>query len=123
VIGVNSQHHRNRQRFTIAHELGHHRLHPNDPTVYIDDLMVHFRGEDIHAPLTATELEANTFAASLLMPEDFIKRDFAGKKIDAQDEAAVRQLAHRYQVSVQALTIRLVELGMLIGTLGRPLKG
>ena len=55
------------------------------------------------------------------MPEEFIKRDFAGKKIDAQDEAAVRQLAHRYKVSVQALTIRLVDLGMLSGTLGRPL--
>lgn len=121
VIGVNSRHHRNRQRFTIAHELGHHCMHPDEPTVYVDDVMVHFRGEDIHAPLTQTEIEANAFAASLLMPEEFLKSDLAGRQIDVLDETAVRHLAHRYQVSVQALTIRLVELRMVRGMYGESL--
>ena len=35
VIGVNSAHHINRQRFTIAHECGHLRLHKGK-AVYID---------------------------------------------------------------------------------------
>jgi len=35
--------------------------------------------------------------------------------VDALDEDAVRELAQRYQVSVQALTIRLMELGFLSG--------
>jgi Zn-dependent peptidase ImmA (M78 family) len=115
VVGVNSLHHPNRQRFTMAHELGHHHLHPNEPTVYVDDIMVHFRGEDIHAPQTATEIEANVFAASLLIPEKLIRRDLAERPIDALDDVAVRQLAVRYGVSAQALTIRLIELGMLSG--------
>jgi uncharacterized protein DUF955 len=38
IIGVNSLHHPNRQRFTIAHELGHLQLHPEfiTTTVHVD---------------------------------------------------------------------------------------
>lgn len=115
VIGVNSRHHPNRQRFTIAHELGHHLLHPDAPTVFVDGAFVHFRGDDITAPSDARELEANAFAAALLMPEPHIRRDLRGQYIDAFDEAAVRGLAGRYGVSQQALTIRLMRLGLIGG--------
>lgn len=115
VIGINALHHPNRQRFTIAHELGHYHLHSPGPTVYVDGAMVHFRGEDLHAPATPTEIEANTFAATLLMPDEFLRRDLQGRAIDAMDEAAFRRLAQRYKVSQQALTIRLMELGLLQG--------
>ena len=30
IIGVNSQHHQNRRRFTVAHELGHFLLHAGE---------------------------------------------------------------------------------------------
>lgn len=114
VIGVNSRHHENRQRFTLAHELAHHHLHASNPTVYVDGMMVHFRGEEPHgsAPI---EIEANAFAAELLMPESFLRNDLGGQAFDMFDEQAVRRLAQKYQVSVQALTIRLVELGLLRG--------
>ena len=115
IAGINSLHHSNRQRFTLAHEIGHYTLHPHSPTVWVDDAMVHFRGEDLHAPATPEEVEANTFAANLLMPEPFLKQDLQGRAIDAMDEAAVRRLAQRYRVSTQALTIRLIELGLLGG--------
>src|SRR5947207_9307240 len=42
-IGINREHHSNRQRFTIAHEIGHMLLHATEPTVFVDNLMVHFR--------------------------------------------------------------------------------
>ena len=112
-VGVNARHHKNRQRFTLAHELGHHQLHPHSPTVFVDDLMIHFRGEG--SIPTCEELEANAFAAALLMPQEFLLRDLAERAIDASDESAVRSLAQRYGVSQQALTLRLVELGCLRG--------
>jgi Zn-dependent peptidase ImmA (M78 family) len=115
IIGVNKLHHTNRQRFTLAHELGHYSLHAHNPTVWVDDLMVHFRGENMHTPGTQAEVEANTFAATLLMPEQLLKSDLAGQVVDAFDEVAVRKLAQRYGVSPQALTIRLTELGLLSG--------
>jgi Zn-dependent peptidase ImmA (M78 family) len=37
IIGVNSKHHKNRQRFTIGHELGHFLLHQGEK-VHIDSL-------------------------------------------------------------------------------------
>jgi Zn-dependent peptidase ImmA (M78 family) len=114
VIGVNARHHENRQRFTLAHELAHAQLHPSTPTVYVDGMMVHFRGEDERGP-APIELEANAFAAALLMPEDFLRDDLHDRTVDMFDEAAVRRLAQRYKVSVQALTIRLMELGLLRG--------
>ncbi|MEE8106175.1 MAG: ImmA/IrrE family metallo-endopeptidase [Planctomycetota bacterium] len=112
-IGVNALHHTNRQRFTVAHEIAHHILHPNNPTVFVDQFMIHFR--DGTAPASPMEDEANAFAAALLMPARFLRGDFATRKIDASDETAVRSLAQRYGVSPQALTIRLVHLGYLRG--------
>lgn len=114
VIGVNARHHPNRQRFTLAHELAHFHLHPHTPTVYVDGMMVHFRGEDVgHAE--PVEVEANAFAAALLMPEDFLRRDLQNRTIDIFDETAVRRVAQHYKVSVQALTLRLMQLGLLRG--------
>jgi Zn-dependent peptidase ImmA (M78 family) len=114
VIGVNEKHHENRQRFTLAHELAHAQMHASSPTVYVDGMMVHFRGAQLggSAPI---EVEANAFAAALLMPEEFLRGDLQNQIIDMFDESAVRRLAERYRVSVQALTIRLMELGLLRG--------
>lgn len=107
-IAINVRHHENRQRFTLAHELGHFQLHKDLPDVFVDDYMVHFRAD---APsLDLREAEANEFAAALLMPQSMLKRDLNDGPIDALDEDAVKVLAQRYRVSVQALTIRLVRL-------------
>ena len=114
VMGVNARHHENRQRFTIAHELAHATLHPHTPTVYVDGMMVHFRGE-AERGAEPIEIEANAFAAALLMPENFLRVDLSDQTFDMYDETAVRRLAQKYQVSVQALTIRLMELGLLHG--------
>ena len=115
VIGINASHHPHRQRFTLAHELAHYVLHAQHPTVYVDDMPVHFRGEGYHPAPTTEEVEANAFAAELLMPEALLRQDLKLGSIDALDEVAVRRLARKYGVSGQAVTIRLSELGLVSG--------
>ncbi len=115
VIAVNARHHANRQRFTIAHELGHHVLHADHPTVFVDNRMVHFRAESLTGGHTWTEVEANAFAAELLMPAPALRRDLGSNALDLFDDEGLRGLADRYQVSTQALTIRLTKLGLVQG--------
>ncbi len=59
------------------------------------------------------EIEANLFAAELLMPRDFLARDLeSGITIDVLDDDPVfAQLKEKYQVSNRALAIRLASLG------------
>ena len=113
VIGVNSGHHLHRQRFTIAHEIGHERLHREAAHLFVDAAPVFFRDEQSAAGVDAQEREANAFAAELLMPETVL-RDLVGRRpIDVFDDAAVRRLASQFEVSPQALTIRLSRLGLV----------
>jgi Zn-dependent peptidase ImmA (M78 family) len=121
VIGVNSRHHDNRQRFTIAHELAHFLLHEGDK-VHVDKndrwLRISLRDDDSSAGSNAEEIEANTFAAELLMPEPFLRADLADhERLDCLDESTLdgvlKSMAKRYGVSTQALVYRLVNLGLL----------
>lgn len=117
VIGVNSTHHENRQNFTIAHELGHFLLHEAE-TVHLDSKSAGYTLQ-LRSPRSATgeninEREANLFAAELLMPAKFLKKDLRKKDLDLlEDDSIIRELAKKYKVSVQALTIRLANLGYI----------
>ncbi|WP_405232049.1 ImmA/IrrE family metallo-endopeptidase [Lentisalinibacter salinarum] len=109
VIGVNSLHHVNRQRFTIAHECGHLLLHKGD--VHIDrSFRVNRRDAVSSQAIDPDEIEANRFAAELLMPYEMITADLVDFDIDIEDEEALKELAARYQVSVQAMTHRITNL-------------
>lgn len=107
-IGVNSLHHPNRQRFTIAHECGHLILHSRD--VHIDRSFRINRDETSSKAVKAEEIEANRFAAELLMPYSMILDDLIETNIDVEDEVQVKELAERYEVSVQAMTLRITNL-------------
>jgi Zn-dependent peptidase ImmA (M78 family) len=107
VIGVNSLHHPNRQRFTIAHELGHMLLHGNSK-IFIDRGSLVYRRDATSSQGTeVSEIEANRFAAELLMPRRFLERDLASAGIDLEDEETLSKLAKKYGVSVQALMWRI----------------
>lgn len=115
IIGVNKGHHPNRRRFTIAHEIGHHVLHDNE-TVHVDksgSFKIALRSAESSSGLDASEIEANTFAAELLMPEKLLDRDIeeCAPSIDLGDDSFIQELAKRYQVSVSAMTFRLANLG------------
>jgi Zn-dependent peptidase ImmA (M78 family) len=117
VIGVNSTHHENRQRFTIAHEIGHFLLHEWEG-VHVDGsdraFQIKRRDEKSSTGTDIDEQEANLFAAELLMPAKFLKTDLLKiKKLDLLDDnlGSFARLAERYEVSTQALTFRLAYLG------------
>ena len=107
VIGVNSLHHSTRQRFTIAHECGHLQLHKGQ-RAYVDRSFRINRRDGVSSQSTdAEEIEANRFAAELLMPYDMIMKDLATYALDIEDETELRILADKYGVSLQALTLRI----------------
>ncbi|SNZ21673.1 ImmA/IrrE family metallo-endopeptidase [Cohaesibacter gelatinilyticus] len=56
------------------------------------------------------EKEANAFAMELLMPEAFLREDIGQDGIDVCDEVAVAKLAKKYQVPVNVMAGRLVDL-------------
>ena len=110
IIGVNSLHHTNRQRFTIAHECGHFLLHKGEE-IHIDrTFRINKRNEVSSLAVDPDEIEANRFAAELLMPFDMIMADLRERDIDAENEQDIKQLAQRYQVSLQAMTHRITNL-------------
>jgi len=111
VIGVNKYHHHRRRRFTIAHELGHFLLHGNGPKVFVDTIF--YRDADSTEGLYEEEIAANAFAAELLMPERILRQYLDRQGIDVLDEVAVKRLALKFDVSEQALTIRLINLGLI----------
>jgi len=113
VIGVNSAERRTRQRFTVAHEIGHLLLHKDD-AIHVDEGYVVFgHREDLYrtAP-DPKETQANIFASELLMPAHFLQRDFADLVggFDLESDTAARAFANRYEVSLQTMTIRLSRL-------------
>lgn len=110
IIGVNALHPKSRQRFTVAHELGHLELH--EPTgIHVDHrFLVRRRDERSSQAVDREEIEANGFAAELLMPAWMLEEDLAGFELDYEDEELTRWLADRYKVSLQAMAIRLTTL-------------
>ena len=106
-IAVNSKHHKNRQRFTIAHELGHVKLHVDDKDrVFVDHRF--YRNEKSSEGVDSEEIEANAFAASLLMPKDLIED--ALSTVSAITDSDIFRMSVRFGVSEQAMTLRLVKL-------------
>jgi Zn-dependent peptidase ImmA (M78 family)/transcriptional regulator with XRE-family HTH domain len=104
-IGVNQSHPKVRQRFTVAHELGHF--------VFSDgqDLFVDFMDNSMdlqNEQKRSAEKKANIFAADLLMPKTMLKRDFKELGIDG-----LILLAQKYQVSEQAMWFRLINLKLV----------
>ena len=114
IIGVNSNESENRKRFTIAHEIGHALLHEG-MEVHIDkSYKVNLRSEVASQAVDIEEMEANRFAAELLMPEEFLKRDFNVSEMDPDDaEILIQKLAKKYKVSAIAMSYRLLNLGII----------
>jgi Zn-dependent peptidase ImmA (M78 family) len=112
IIGINTLHAPNRQRFTLAHELAHVRLHRPalEQAVHVDRGSLRRDGLAA-AGVDATEIEANTFAVELLMPESLLKAAFEGQSVDLEDDDAVAALAKRFKVSEAAMRFRLGTLG------------
>jgi len=73
VIGVNSNNSKVRQRFTIGHELGHLTLHPGHDLILERLVRLNFRDATSSTASDEEEIEANRFAAELLMPQNLLQ--------------------------------------------------
>ena len=113
IIGVNSLHHPNRQRFTIAHEIGHLELHRGILTtsVHVDkEFPVMMRGVTASQGTDRHEIEANTFAAHLLIPKALLDQALAGKTFDIEDDEPLEELAKKFRVSKKMMEYRISNL-------------
>jgi len=110
IIGVNSLHHPNRQRFTIAHECGHLLFHKPQITkeVHIDKGFPMLMRDSVSATgINEMEIEANLFAAELLMPVRLLIEAIDDQPFDIDDESAVSTIAKTFKVSPSAMRYRL----------------
>jgi Zn-dependent peptidase ImmA (M78 family) len=122
-IGVNSFHSRTRQRFSLAHELGHALLHFDDEPsgereAVVDlPLEVMFRDGVASTGSDQLEIDANAFAAALLMPSVMVKAGFQEAVVETPRSAPIAEvidrLAERFDVSPEAMRYRLVNLNLL----------
>lgn len=115
IIGVNSEHSKTRQRFTIAHEIGHLLLHA-DEGFHIDEKRPLRRDAVSSQATDPQEMEANQFAAELLMPEVLVRASVEAL-VQGDDEMsfeeAIDKLARNYRVSTLAMTHRLTNLKII----------
>ncbi len=114
-IVLNSEDHPSRQRFTFAHEIGHFVLEHHFQGVHVDRGNVSFRNVRSSTGADPREVEANQFAATLLMPAHFVEQE-VNQRAGADgslSEKNVDELADFFKVSVQAMTIRLNALKLI----------
>ena len=104
-IYVNRKHSNVRQRFTVAHEIGHYLSYKHKSYSFnelnsegsIEDYAMSFRKENLHSN---AETEANLIAAEMLMPEDKIEKMI-------KEKLTIEEMADEFFVSEAAMTIRL----------------
>lgn len=108
-IAVNSFHHPNRQRFTIAHEIGHLVLHSQQfqNTIHVDKKFQMYRNENSSRGTDRLEIQANSFASELLMPTFLLEKVVGNMQIDMDDDETISQLADKFRVSPTAFKFRL----------------
>lgn len=102
-IKINRHETRERQRFTLAHEIAHFLLHQDaiDRSGEIRDNVLYRSGQP-----EQLEYEANRLAADLIMPIDQVESDLATISVPVSD-TVIERLAREWQVSKAAMEIRL----------------
>jgi Zn-dependent peptidase ImmA (M78 family) len=102
-VTVNAVHGERRKRFTIAHEIAHYILHRDlfDKGI-VDDAL--YRSANMP---DAIERQASRYGASLLMPENLVRRFWTTEGPQTREA-----LAEKFVVSVPVAEIRMRELGL-----------
>lgn len=89
-----------RERWRLAHEIGHHVLHGGDP------IRPHGQWEK-----NELEHEADLFAAELLMPPTLLSK--AVKEAERAHQFDIEEMAHGFKVGRHEMEKRLRQLGLL----------
>ncbi len=121
----------NHRRFVLGHEAGHiiaNRINPESPACFhhfIDRERTEYTISDLKDRYSIGEWQANTIAASLLMPRyvmrNTLKKFNGGRRLPIygdnifhpREKAILNKMANSLRVSHTALVIRLRELDML----------
>lgn len=119
-ILVNKAQPEKRQYFTIAHELGHYFLHKDylatgkqildfDYFTKIDATGALYRqdSKEVDTETKRLEVEANNFAASLIMPAKLVKNAWE------VTEGSIEACAEIFKVSTVAMSVRLERLRLV----------
>jgi Zn-dependent peptidase ImmA (M78 family) len=109
IIGVNKN---DAPTFAIAHELAHALLRHREDVRFDKDFRVNLRSAASGLGVDVDEIEANFFAACLLMPRRFLEADPEAALVDVDDARVVGKLAKRYGVSAHAMSIQLGNLAV-----------
>lgn len=104
-IIVNKNHSVARRRFTLAHEYGHYILHNGTGGVYAH------RDDSAYDRFSNKELDANSFAAQLLMPASEVHELIKDIKYNSLRILAMQE---KFGVSKEAATNRLRNMGLFI---------
>ncbi len=114
-VGINSNHHENRKRFTIAHEIGHYVLlhHKLTDDIHVDTKSSVFRRTGNTTDNEQKEKDANKFSAALLMPHTLLVRYIKEQNINLNDDLDISKLSRKLVVSEKTLTYRLLNLGII----------
>lgn len=106
-VAINSRHPTERRNWTLAHEYAHFLVARHQVEI-----------TPVRRPSRAPDVErfADAFAAAFLMPRGGLARRYHELKRGRGGKltpAVLVQLAHIYRVSVQAVTLRLQDLGLI----------
>jgi Zn-dependent peptidase ImmA (M78 family) len=112
IIGVNALHHPHRQRFTISHEIAHLRMHREmiSNAVHVDktfDVAMLRRDSKSAQGTERIEIEANQFAAALLIPLKYLTSVLTTASSDIDDERPLEEWARKFKVSKAMLHYRI----------------
>lgn len=108
IILINKDHHLNRKRFSLAHEIGHFVLH-KFKGIHMDN-KVFFRADTKNLIGQKMEREANLFAAEILMPAKQVQEAWSRIIANWVEDNYINKLAQEFQVSGDAMLIRLKEM-------------
>ncbi len=102
-VGIlyNQNHSQVRQRFTVAHELGHLILSDGQKMGVMEEIV------DLKTKSRA-EVEANNFAAELLMPSKLLRKVIKNGSINS-----IEELAKRFDVSTDAMWYQITKCNLL----------
>lgn len=102
-IKINRYETRERQRYTLAHEIAHFLLHRDiiESSGGIVDNVLYRSGQP-----EEIEYQANRLAADLILPNEYLISDLSSVGVPITDEV-IERLAREWQVSKAAMEIRL----------------
>ena len=112
VIGLNANLPEARQRFALAHLVGHLHLH-HSRELLLDTVDRYSHDSLASMPTDREEAEANRFAGALLAPEGVVRR-MAAEADFATASELVALLAPQFGLTEATMGYRLISLGIIL---------